>query len=481
MKGADVFVASQEGDHFMTDKRERLIFQTIRDISSDGFLAVDENCIILNINPAYCQFLDIREEDYLGKHVTELIANSELPMILKKGKQDVNVIDRIVFTNKAGEKIEKYVLATRTLVRDQGKAIAAVGQVRFSKQTVDLATKFQMVDEELQFYKGELKRIKSEQYSFENIVGASRALKKVIALAVRAAKWDFHVLITGETGTGKEVFAQAIHYNSDRWAKPFIKVNCAAIPADLLESELFGYEEGAFTGSRKGGKKGKFELADGGTIFLDEIGDMPKSMQVKILRVLQEQEIERLGGEKTIPISVRILAATNQNLYEAVKQKKFRDDLYYRLNVIPIRIPALRDRVDDIPILAQHFLDELNEKYKTNVTLRESDRVSLQSYSWPGNIRELRNTIERMYCLADDLDMMNSQIPGSPISKEKLSPKLDCPLDVFLESVERKMILEILEEENYNIRQTAKRLSLNRGTLYHRINKLGIVIQREEN
>ena len=306
------------------DKRERLIFETIRDISSDGFLVVDENGVILTINPAYCNFLGVKQADFLGRPVTELIANSKLPYILKTGKQEVNVVDRIILPSGKGEKIEKYVLATRTLVRNQGKVVAAVGQVRFSKETVDLASKFQLVDEELQFYKEELKRITNENYSFKNIVGSSSTLKDVIEVARKAAKSDFHILITGETGTGKEVFAQVIHYHSKRWAKPFIKVNCAAIPAELLESELFGYEEGAFTGSRKGGKKGKFELANGGTIFLDEIGDMPTAMQAKILRVLQEQEIEKLGSEKTIPISVRVIAATNQNLYEEVKKKKFR-------------------------------------------------------------------------------------------------------------------------------------------------------------
>ena len=309
------------------DKRERLIFETIRDISSDGFLVVDENGVILTINPAYCNFLGVKQADFLGRPVTELIANSKLPYILKTGKQEVNVVDRIILPSGKGEKIEKYVLATRTLVRNQGKVVAAVGQVRFSKETVDLASKFQLVDEELQFYKEELKRITNENYSFKNIVGSSSTLKDVIEVARKAAKSDFHILITGETGTGKEVFAQVIHYHSKRWAKPFIKVNCAAIPAELLESELFGYEEGAFTGSRKGGKKGKFELANGGTIFLDEIGDMPTAMQAKILRILQEQEIEKLGSEKTIPISVRVIAATNQNLYEEVKKKKFRDDL----------------------------------------------------------------------------------------------------------------------------------------------------------
>ena len=464
------------------DKRERLIFETIRDISSDGFLVVDENGVILTINPAYCNFLGVKQADFLGRPVTELIANSKLPYILKTGKQEVNVVDRIILPSGKGEKIEKYVLATRTLVRNQGKVVAAVGQVRFSKETVDLASKFQLVDEELQFYKEELKRITNENYSFKNIVGSSSTLKDVIEVARKAAKSDFHILITGETGTGKEVFAQVIHYHSKRWAKPFIKVNCAAIPAELLESELFGYEEGAFTGSRKGGKKGKFELANGGTIFLDEIGDMPTAMQAKILRVLQEQEIEKLGSEKTIPISVRVIAATNQNLYEEVKKKKFRDDLYYRLNVIPLHLPPLRDRIEDIPILAQYFLDELNQRYGSHVVMGETEKGLLQKHSWPGNIRELRNTIKRMYCLSDDVDMMSTQIPDVGVApiKESRKRSITRPLSAHLEEIERQIILATLEEEDYNIRKTAQRLSVNRGTLYNRIEKLQILIQRNK-
>ena len=464
------------------DKRERLIFETIRDISSDGFLVVDENGVILTINPAYCNFLGVKQADFLGRPVTELIANSKLPYILKTGKQEVNVVDRIILPSGKGEKIEKYVLATRTLVRNQGKVVAAVGQVRFSKETVDLASKFQLVDEELQFYKEELKRITNENYSFKNIVGSSSTLKDVIEVARKAAKSDFHILITGETGTGKEVFAQVIHYHSKRWAKPFIKVNCAAIPAELLESELFGYEEGAFTGSRKGGKKGKFELANGGTIFLDEIGDMPTAMQAKILRVLQEQEIEKLGSEKTIPISVRVIAATNQNLYEEVKKKKFRDDLYYRLNVIPLHLPPLRDRIEDIPILAQYFLDELNQRYGSHVVMGETEKGLLQKHSWPGNIRELRNTVERMYCLSDDVDMMSTQIPGVGVApiKESRKRSITRPLSAHLEEIERQIILATLEEEDYNIRKTAQRLSVNRGTLYNSIEKLQNLNQRNK-
>lgn len=455
------------------DKRERLVFETIRDISSDGFLVVDEKGIIIDINLAYCQFLGISRANCLGRPVTELIENSKLPEILRTGQQEINVVHRLTLSEGSQEPRERYVLATRTLVKDEGSVVAAVGQVRFSHETVELAEKFRAADEELQFYKKEYQRLANENYSFESIVGSSSALKKVVNLAGKAARSDFHILITGETGTGKEVFAQVIHYHSSRWAKPFIKVNCAAIPRELLESELFGYEEGAFTGSRKGGKKGKFELANGGTIFLDEIGDMPIAMQAKILRVLQEQEIEKLGSEKTIPISVRVIAATNQNLSEGVANKTFREDLYYRLNVIPLRLPPLRERTEDVPLLARYFLKELNQRYNTHIVIKASDEELLMAHHWPGNIRELRNTVERMYCMADDPEIMTTQIPGVPIRKVK-ERKRNQPLEALLAELEKQVIEEILEEENYNIRGTARRLGVHRGTLYNKIKKLNI-------
>jgi PAS modulated sigma54 specific transcriptional regulator, fis family len=229
---------------------------------------------------------------------------------------------------------------------------------------------------------------------------------------MQAAKTNFPVLITGESGTGKEVFARIIHCSGHRRGRPFVGVNCAAIPSELLESELFGYEEGAFTGAKKGGKKGKFIQADGGTIFLDEIGDMPLLMQAKILRILQEKEVDTIGGSAPIPVDVRIISATRRNLEQMVEDGTFREDLYYRLNVINLHLPPLRSRVEDIPPLVQYFIDKLNEEYKLNVEIDKEVIEAFCKYSWHGNVRELENVIKGAYAVCDGLEIISTDLPA---------------------------------------------------------------------
>jgi len=271
--------------------RQKLIFEKILEISEDGFLIVDDNEKIIGINKAYCDFLGLSKDEIIGKHVLDIIKNSKLPQILSTGEIEIDVIHKLVRGQSANN--EKYVFVARAPVKNEdNKIIAAVGQIKFSLKTVALAKKLQDIDMQLQYYKKELTRIIGNQYSFENIIGQSDNFLYVKKIAMKASKNDFTVLINGDTGTGKEVFAHAVHLASNRRNQPFVKINCAAIPSQLLESELFGYEEGSFTGAKRGGKKGKFEFANGGTIFLDEIGDMPLDMQAKLLRVLQEKEIE---------------------------------------------------------------------------------------------------------------------------------------------------------------------------------------------
>jgi len=332
------------------------------------------------------------------------------------------------------------------------------------------------MDSELQYYKNELKRIARSKYSFETIIGQSPKFLETIELAHKAALNDFNVLLLGDTGTGKEVFANAIHYASNRRNKPIIRINCAAIPHDLLEAELFGYEEGSFTGAKKGGKKGKFELAMGGTVFLDEIGDMPLNMQAKLLRVLQEKEVEKIGGDQPIPVNVRVIAATNQNLEERIKSKAFRLDLYYRLNVIQIKIPPLRERIGDIPLFLAYFLQEINERYGTGVEMSPDVVNILNSYSWPGNIRELKNVVERAYSMVDGGNILNLHIPANIIGHNKMND-LDAnhqTLDSLMEQIEREILLNAWKNNDYNCRATAKELGIHRSTLYKKFDKLDI-------
>ena len=249
------------------------------------------------------------------------------------------------------------------------------------------------------------------QLGVKDIIGKSDVILNKKREAIQASKTNFPVLITGESGTGKEVFARIIHYSGIRRNKPFICVNCAAIPSELLESELFGYEEGAFTGAKKGGRKGKFMQADGGTIFLDEIGDMPLLMQAKILRILQEKEVDTVGGNNPIPIDVRIISATRRNLEQMIIDGTFREDLYYRLNVINLHLPPLRSRVEDIPLLVQYFINRLNTEYKLNVEIDKKVLEAFCCHVWNGNVRELENVIKGAYAVCDGLEIVLSDLP----------------------------------------------------------------------
>ncbi len=311
-------------------------------------------------------------------------------------------------------------------------------------------------------------------HNFEEIVGTSAALKAVLKQVGVVAPTESTVLILGETGTGKELIARAIHAASSRSRRPFVKLNCAAIPTGLLESELFGHEKGAFTGAIAQ-RIGRFELADGGTIFLDEVGDIPLELQTKLLRVLQEREFERLGSTRTLRTDARLIAATNRELRKMVEQRKFRDDLFYRLNVFPIYVPALRERSEDIPLLVNHFAQRFARRMNRTIeTIPAETMAVLTRYPWPGNIRELQNLIERAVILSHGPVL---QVPLQDLDN-RTSPRRDNGKDQTLEAAERAHILAILKETRWVLggaRGAAVRLGMNRSTLQFRLKKLGIV------
>ena len=320
--------------------------------------------------------------------------------------------------------------------------------------------------------KAENERLRELAGPGAKMIGASPAFQRAVEQASLAARSDARVLLIGESGTGKELLAEHIHHNSPFAAGPFVKVNCAAIPTELLESELFGHEKGAFTGAA-GARRGKFELADSGSIFLDEVGDLHGASQAKLLRVLQEGEFQRVGGEQTIRVAVRVISATNRDLAALVAQGKFREDLYYRLSVVPIRVPALRERPHDIKLLAQYFLDDFcsRNNFKPKF-LDETVYPVLESYAWPGNARELRNVIERMAILT----------PGDRLTREAIPVEVRTPRDAgprssvqeARESAERDHILRALEETNWNVSGAARALGMERTNLHKRIRALGI-------
>jgi DNA-binding NtrC family response regulator len=312
----------------------------------------------------------------------------------------------------------------------------------------------------------------TEKYGFSNIVGRNHAMRKIYELVERVAYADAPVLITGETGTGKDLLAKAIHFHGARRDKPFIKVDCASLAPTLLESELFGHERGAFTGA-VAQKTGRFEMADGGTVFLDEISNMELSLQVKLLRVLQDNEFERVGGTKTIKVNIRLISATNADLEKLVEAKKFRKDLYYRLKGVSLHVPALRERRDDIPLLATHFFRHFKDKTKSKAEGISPEALEkLLKYSWPGNVRELENCIEQAVVISRHRQITTADIP-LPISRVELD-KTGKSLDETLAEMEYRMICEALQKAGGNIESTAKILKTNRTTLYSKLKKLGI-------
>lgn len=324
------------------------------------------------------------------------------------------------------------------------------------------------LQEKLQEYTGYLDQEIHGSFDFGNIIGESDALKRVLEQVEQVAPTQSTVLLRGETGTGKELVAHAIHINSTRDGKPFVRVNCAALAPGVLESELFGHEKGAFTGATTR-RAGRFELADGGTLFLDECGDLPMEVQIKLLRTLQEKEFERVGGTETIKVDVRVVSATNRNLEEMIQKNEFREDLYYRLNVFPVHLPPLRDRPDDVELLAQHFAEKFSPRH--SLEIRESALEKLRTYNWPGNVRELENIIERATILsggasigAEHLDVGESRTIQTPRPS-------DNRLDSKLQNHEKQEIISAIENSGGNIAAAARSLGLNRSTLYYRLKK----------
>ena len=349
----------------------------------------------------------------------------------------------------------------------------------FKMEEMEVVVKRSLERRRLEVELQNLKEQISETFRYENIIGRSGATQEVLRLVGRVAATTATVLIWGETGTGKELIARAIHQNSSRKDKPMVKLNCAGIPEGLLESELFGFEKGAFTGAVER-KLGKFELADQGTIFLDEIGDMNPGAQAKILRILQEMEFERLGGIKPIKIDVRVIAATNRDLTQAVKHGMFREDLFHRLNLFSIHMPALRERVEDIPILAEHFLNEANARFERSIRSISAEAMShLMKYEWPGNVRELKNTIERSVLITDG-DLLTSKFLPSHITKQVSdqtpanAPTLELDLATTLHNVERQLIIEALERADGVQRKAARFLGVTERVLWYKIKKLHI-------
>ena len=442
----------------------KLIFDNIY----NGAVVTDPDGYVIYFNKPYGQFLGVDADAQVGKLVTDVIENSRMHIVAKTGIPEINVAQRIKGQDMVVQRIP---------IKKNGKVIAVFGQVMFKKvsDVGKLAKDLSMLESKVKLYEEELLTLRSTRYTFDSIVGISTAIANLKKEAVKTANTNFPILITGESGTGKEMFAQAIHNVSPRRWHPFIRINCAAIPRDLLESELFGYEKGAFTGANQQGKPGKLELANHGTVFLDEIGDMPLEMQPKLLRVLEEKEIEHIGGTTPVRSDFRLITASNQNLEEMVAEGKFRKDLFYRLNVIRLRIPPLRERREDVLPIARGIVQNMaDDSPFREIKIQHQAEEALVNYDWPGNVRELLNLLSRAMCFSEDGSIHLYDLPFFLRTRIPDSEDTDFSLGKVVGSSEKEAILKALSTTNNNKTEASALLGIHRTLLYKKMKKYQI-------
>lgn len=448
---------------YLSQSLRQLELGAIIDTIEDGVIVVDADGRICFENEAYSRIIGVPMRKTIGRDLHHVEPDALLLKVLKTGEPAARKRHLI-------KSVHKYVSMRMFPIRREGAVVGAYSVFRDVTELRRLGKEVERVTQVAEELTSQL----DVAFSRFQMIGQDPRFRTLLSRAATAAQTDATVLIRGENGVGKEGFAKLIHQASPRRNKPMITVNCAAIPETLIESELFGYEEGTFTGAKKGGKVGKFELAQGGTLFLDEVGDMPLLMQSKLLRVLQDGEIEKLGREENIPVDVRIVAATNQPLEELVAQKKFRADLYYRLNVISVTVPPLRERRDDILPLANHFLEEYNQRYGKKAALSRSAGQLLRECDWPGNVRQLRNCIESAVILCSGTEITPADLTlDSPEAVRSASAgQTPLPVGPLREATlrfERQMIREVLEQCGGDVDLAAGRLEISRRTLYRKL------------
>lgn len=454
-------------------KKTQSLLEAIINSSDDAISVVDENGLGLMINPAYTRLIGLKAKDIIGKPADVDISEGESMhmQVIRTGKAVRGTAMKV-------GKQRKDVLVNVAPVIVEGKLKGSVGIIHDISELKQLNAELDRARKII--------RTLEAKYSFDDIIGQSAPMQGVIEQAQKAANTPVTVLLRGESGTGKELFAHAIHNASSNKFQQFIRVNCAAISKHLIESELFGYEEGAFTGARRGGKKGFFEEASGGTIFLDEIGELPLETQSKLLRVLQEKEIVRVGGTKAIPIQVRVIAATNVHLEKAIQQGTFREDLYYRIHVLPINIPPLRIRSGDIQLLTEHFIQKFNEDYGRQIERVAPETIQyLEQYHWPGNVRELENVISRamIHMRSSDHELIVQHLlplepPAAVKGPSNYSHVLENEdiqsLEQTINRVEKEYIEMALKSCGFNKTRTAQKLQISVRNLYYKMEKYNI-------
>jgi len=452
-----------------------IIYKTTMERPESISLIADHNGMILAVSNAYQRIVNKTEAELVGRNISELIWETNAQRVLDTGKPIIG------YNWIVNDKFEG-VMSSFPLKRDN-KIVGCLSLCLLINNADSKINSIEKFLDEINLYKSELSSTYSAKFGFDDIIGQSPDIVELKRLAVEVAHHsDTTVLIQGETGTGKELFANALHRNSARSNNPFVHVNCAAIPQNLIETEFFGYEGGAFTDAAKRGKIGKFELANNGTLFLDEIGEMPLFMQSKLLIAMQNKSIERIGGIKPINLNIRIIAASNKDLAKMVHDGLFREDLYFRINVIKLEIPPLRNRRTDIPVLAKHFLFKQTLKLKSRINTFSSEAINLLcEYNWPGNARELENVVERAILFAD---MNNAPIIDcqhlNSIAQEILFNKipLEGSLKELMTNFEKNLIKNILMETNNNKNQASKILKIDKSHLYRKLRDYGLTDEK---
>ncbi|WP_286908655.1 sigma-54 interaction domain-containing protein [Clostridium sp. UBA1652] len=478
----------------------------VADTVYDGVYITDKDGIVIYINKGYTRIAGVEEHEIVGRNIQEiweekgfysdaafillddnkestalqmigsldkksmrLIKPQPISHIVRDKKKEISVITTIERNNKI------VLMSGKPFFDEEGNIVRITILMRDITELMKLKENLDKAENEKKKYLNELKHIKKVQLE-GNIISKSKEMDSIRSLIKSIAKTDATVLITGETGVGKEVVAKEIYVNSNRNKEPYVKINCAAIPETLLESELFGYEKGAFTGAQNKNKLGLFEIANNGTLLLDEIGEMPIALQSKLLRVLQDREIKRIGGVEFIKIDVRVIAATNEDLHKQIKEGKFREDLFYRLNVIPISIQPLRERPEDIDALADSFLEKSNKKYGKNKVFKNEALQALENYNWPGNVRELQNIIERLVIIGEEKLIDKDKIYGA-LGREKVSNCFN--MDEFtslkksVEDLEREIIKKTLNKYGSTYK-AAEILGITQSTVVRKAKSLGI-------
>jgi len=439
----------------------------------DGMTVTDHQGRIVYLSPVHEKFFGLSHGAATGRHVTEIIENTRMHIVARTGNPEIGHMQKMLSTNR---------IVSRLPIHNDGKVVGAIGRIMFKgpEQLLAMSSEIKSLRNEVEFYKREASFLRNRTYGIADIIGDSKAILHLKSDMAKVAALDIPILVTGESGTGKELVAHAIHRLSLRRDKRMIMVNAGALPEGLVESELFGYEPGAFTGAKKKGRKGKFEAAHDSTLFLDEIGEMPLNMQVKLLRVLQDGSFERVGGDEPKQSDFRLIAATNRDLTSMIDTEQFRLDLYYRISGVTLRVPPLRERLEDIPMLVQHFIRSFSNRQKTPV-MRVSPSVyrHMQSRPWPGNVRQLQHEVERALIFSEGEELVVDDFRPSEIFSNEYSTNRQANqtktiegLKNTLERVEFEKITDAMARHNDNKKRVSEELGISRSYLYKRLREL---------